>query len=277
MRAQEHDLGVCSWSLRPAGMAELVESVRQLGLSHVHLALGKLVSLDDKQRHTELDHLRGSGLTFTAGMIGFPGEDYSTLPRIRLTGGFVPDESWSVRRQLMLEASRIAEELGITLLTTHAGFIPPSNHVDYPKLLGRVAELAESLRQRNIVLALETGQESASELLQFLNDLPGENVAVNFDPANMLLYGSGDPIEAVTTLSRHIRHVHIKDAVASKRQGIDWGAEVPIGAGEVIFGELLPALEWIDYTGPLVIERESGDDLVADIRSAIEFIQGIAK
>lgn len=137
--------------------------------------------------------------------------------------------------------------------------------------------MAESLRQRNIVLALETGQESASELLQFLNDLPGENVAVNFDPANMLLYGSGAPIEAITTLSRHIRHVHVKDAVASKRQGIEWGTEVPIGTGEVIFGELLPALEWIDYTGPLVIEREAGDDPVSDIRSAIEFIQGITK
>jgi L-ribulose-5-phosphate 3-epimerase len=258
-------------------MAELVESVRQLGLSHVHLDLGKLVFLDDKQKHLELGHLRGGGLTFTAGMIGFPGEDYSTLPSIRHTGGFVPDESWSIRRQLTLAAARIAEELGLTILTTHAGFIPHSNHMDYPKLLGRVAELAKALRERNILLALETGQESASELLQFLNDLPGGNVAVNFDPANMLLYGSGDPIEAVATLSRHIRHVHIKDAVASKTPGIEWGSEAPIGTGEVVFEELLPALSKIGYTGPLVIEREAGDDRLADIRSAIEFVQRLAK
>jgi len=258
-------------------MAELVELVRQLGLSHVHLALGRIVSLDDEQKNMELGHLRGSGLTLTAGMIDFPWEDYSTLPRIRLTGGFVPDEFWSVRRHLTLEAAKIAEELGMSVLTTHAGFIPPSNHVDYPKLLGRVAELAESLRQRKILLALETGQESASELLQFLNDLPGGNVAVNFDPANMLLYGSGDPIEAVATLSRHIRHVHIKDAVASKKHGIEWGTEVPIGTGEVNFEDLLPALNEINYTGPLVIERDAGDERISDIRSAIEFMQGLAK
>jgi sugar phosphate isomerase/epimerase len=258
-------------------MAELVDSVRQLGLSHVHLALGRLIFLDDKQKHMELGHLRASGLTFTAGMIGFPGEDYSTIARIRLTGGFVPDEFWNIRRQLTLEAAKIAEELGLKILTTHAGFIPPSNHVDYPKLLGRVAELAKSLKQRNILLALETGQESASELLQFLNDLPGGNVVVNFDPANMLMYGSGDPIEAISTLSRHIHHVHIKDATASTKPGIDWGKETPIGTGEVIFEELLPAFNKINYTGPLAIEREAGEEPIADIRSAIEFLQKLPK
>ncbi len=277
MQVQKHDLGICSWSLKPLGMAELVNSVRQLGLSHVHLALGKLVFLDDKQKHMELGHLRASGLTFTAGMINFPGEDYSTLPRIRLTGGFAPTNSGTCRRQLTLEAAKIAEELALTILTTHAGFIPPSNHVDYPKLLNRVAELAKSLHHRNILLALETGQESASELLQFLNDLPGGNVAVNFDPANMLLYGSGDPIQAVATLSRHIRHVHIKDAVASKKHGIEWGTEVPIGTGEVMFEELLPALNKIDYTGPLAIEREAGENRMTDLRSAIDFLQKLPK
>jgi L-ribulose-5-phosphate 3-epimerase len=277
MRIQVHDLGVCSWSLKPSGMAQLVDSVSQLGLSHVHLALAKLIFLDDKQKHLELGHLRASGLTFTAGMIGFPGEDYSSIPRIRLTGGFLPDEFWNIRRQLTLEVAKLAEQLSIKILTTHAGFIPPSNHVDYPKLLARVAELAGALKQRNILLALETGQESASELLQFLNDLPAGNVAVNFDPANMLMYGSGDPIEAVAILSRHIRHVHIKDAIASKKPGIDWGIETPIGSGEVIFEELLPALNKINYTGPLVIEREAGDEPIADIRSAIDFLQQLPK
>jgi sugar phosphate isomerase/epimerase len=256
-------------------MAELVESAHQLGVSHVHLALGPLVFLDDKQKHLELGQIRAGGLALTAGMIGFPGEDYSTITRIRLTGGFLPDESWNIRRRLTVEAAKVAEELGLTMLTTHGGFIPPSNHADYPELLGRVAELAKSLREHNIVLALETGQESASELLQFLNDLPAGNVAVNFDPANMLLYGTGDPVEAVRTLSRHIRHVHIKDAVASENPGIDWGEEVPIGTGDVDFEELLLALRDIDYTGPLIIEREAGRNQMQDIRSAIAFMQGL--
>lgn len=276
MQVQDHDLGVCSWSLHPAGMGELVESVSQLGLSHVQVALGALVFLDDKQKHLELGQLRAGGLALTAGMIDFPGEDYSSVARIRLTGGFLPDESWNIRRRLTVEAAKLAEELGLKLLTTHAGFIPPSNHADYPKLLGRVAELAKLLRERNVMLALETGQESASELLQFLNDLPAGNVAVNFDPANMLLYGTGDPIEAVRTLSRHIRHVHIKDAVAAEKPGIEWGQEVPIGTGDVDFEELLLALRDIDYAGPLVIEREAGRNRMEDIHSAIAFMQSLS-
>ncbi len=276
MQVQSHDLGICSWSLRPGGMAELVELVNQLGLSHIHLALGPLVLLDDKQKHLELGHLRAGGVTLTAGMIGFPGEDYSSIARIRLTGGFLPDESWNIRRRLTLEAANLAEQLGVTLLTTHGGFIPPSNHADYPKLLGRVAELAKSLRERNVMLALETGQETASELLQFLNDLPAGNVAVNFDPANVLLYGTGDPIEAIRTLSRHIRHVHIKDAVVAQKPGIEWGKEVPIGAGAVDFEQLLLALHDIDYAGPLAIEREGGRHRMDDIRSAIAFLQSLS-
>src|SRR5271170_1833131 len=150
MQIRSHDLAVCSWSLPSAGIRELVQSVDELGLSHVHLALARLLFLDDKQKHFELGQLRAGGISLTAGMIAFPGEDYSTLARIRVTGGFVPDETWELRRQLTLAAARLAQELGLTLLTTHAGFIPPSDHADYPKLLKRVAEVAASLAEVGI-------------------------------------------------------------------------------------------------------------------------------
>jgi L-ribulose-5-phosphate 3-epimerase len=276
MRIRSHDLAVCSWSLPSPGMRELVQSVAELGLSHVHLALAPLLFLDDKQKHFELGQLRDGGLSLTAGMIAFPGEDYSTLARIRVTGGFVPDETWDLRRQLTLAAARLAQELGLSLLTTHAGFIPPSDHADYPKLLKRVAEVAASLAEVGITLALETGQETASELLQFLNDLPVRNVGVNFDPANMILYGSGDPIEAIETLDRHIRHVHIKDAVASENPGMDWGQLTQVGAGQVDFHEMLTALSDIDYSGPLAIEQESGRRTLDEIRSAIAYLQSLS-
>lgn len=275
MQIHGHDVGVCSWSLRPAGMRELIESLKQLNLSHVHLGLGPLIFLDDKRKHFELGQLRESGLTITAGMIGFPGEDYSSIARIRLTGGFVGDEAWALRRQLTLQAGKLANELGLRILTTHAGFIPPSNHVDYPKLLSRIGELSKALAELNVALALESGQESASELLQFLNDLPGENVGVNFDPANMILYGQGDEIEAIETLGRHIRHVHVKDAAASDKPGIEWGTEVPIGTGEVDLAEFIVALGEVGYTGPLIIERETGTRGLDEIRAAIDALKSV--
>jgi sugar phosphate isomerase/epimerase len=258
-------------------MRELVISIGELGLSHVHLALAPLLFLDDKQKHFELGQLRAAGISLTAGMIAFPGEDYSTLSRIHATGGFVPDETWPLRRQLTLAAGKLAQELGLTLLTTHVGFIPPSDHEDYSKLLKRVAEVATGLAETGITLAMETGQETASELLQFLNDLPVRNVGVNFDPANMILYGSGDPIDAIETLDRHIRHVHIKDAVASENPGMDWGRTMPVGSGEVDFREFLTALNDIGYSGPLAIEQESGRRRMEDIRATIDFLKHLSE
>jgi len=273
MQIRSHDLALCSWSLPSGGMQQLVASLRTLGLSHSQLALEPLLFLDDKQKHLELGHLRASGINLTAGMIYFPGEDYSTIARIHMTGGFLPDETWTLRRQLTLQAAKLAHELGLSILTTHIGFIPPSDHADYSKLLERIAEIASALAPLNILLAMETGQETAPGLLQFLNDLPVRNIGVNFDPANMILYGAGDPIEAIHTLGRHIRHVHLKDAIPSDIPGTNWGHQTPLGAGKVDFPELLAALNTVGYAGPLAIEQESGHRRLEDIQSAIQFLQ----
>jgi L-ribulose-5-phosphate 3-epimerase len=280
MQIDSHDLGVCSWSLNAAGTGDLTAAVKELGLSHLQLALAPLLFLDDKQKHRELGFLRGSGLAITAGMIGFPGEDYSTISRIRATGGFVPDDAWTLRRQLTIQAAKLAHELGISILTTHVGFIPQSNHEDYPKLIDRVAQISAALGELGVTLAMETGQETASELLQFLNDLPnefpGRNAGVNFDPANMILYGSGNPIEAIRILDRHIRHVHVKDAMASDEPGVLWGKQVPVGHGEVDWGEFLGALREVGYRGPLVIEQETGRQRLELVREAITTLRKAA-
>src|SRR5205814_6836534 len=120
--------------------------------------------------------------------------------------------------------------------------IPASSEAGYATMLERVGEIAASLEPLGVALGMETGQETAPELLQFLNDLRSRNVFVNFDPANMVLYGAGDPIEAIRILGRHIRHVHVKDATASEQPGTVWGAEVPFGTGEVDVSDFVAAL-----------------------------------
>src|ERR1700677_471119 len=100
MKIASHDLAVCSWSLNPSGMEELVNSVRELGLAHVQLALRPLLFLDDKQKYRELGILGNSGLALTAGMISFPGEDYSTIAKIRAPGGFLADVGRNIRPHL---------------------------------------------------------------------------------------------------------------------------------------------------------------------------------
>lgn len=267
MKLGPHDIAVCSWSLRPHDTQDLAEKVRSLGLRHVQLALGHLIQLDDRRKAQQLGHLRG--LEFTAGMIAFPGEDYSTIEAIRRTGGFAPGGDWPIRRRLTREAGRLAVELGIRIVSTHVGFIPPPEDPEHQEMISRVRETAADFAKLNLELAMETGQERADELLAFLQALNAPNVGVNFDPANMLLYGAGDPIAAVGTLAGHIRHVHVKDALESKAPGREWGREVPFGAGQVNPAAFLTALRAIGYVGPLAIEREAGDSRMEDVRTAI--------
>jgi sugar phosphate isomerase/epimerase len=92
----------------------------------------------------------------------------------------------------------------------------------------------------------------------------------------MILYGAGDPIDAIRTLSRHIRHVHVKDGTASSRPGQEWGEEVPFGTGQVGPKQFLAALDRIDYRGPLAIEREAGSQRMADVKTAIESLRQAA-
>ena len=120
-----------------------------------------------------------------------------------------------------------------------------------------------------MVLLMETGQETAQDLRNCLEDLDHPALGVNFDPANMILYGKGDPIEAVKTLAPWIRHVHIKDATASNTVG-EWGTEVPWGDGEVEGKKFVQTLDEIGFSGTLAIEREAGDSRSHDIKLAVK-------
>lgn len=273
MQIHGHDIGVCSWSLQPRDMRDLVAKVKALGLDHVQLSLIPLLNAEPNQRDAEIAVLRGSGLIVTAGMVGFAGEDYTSIASIRKTGGYVPDARFEERRDFTLRAAKLCAELGLKCFSTHAGFIPNSDSPDYEKIVKRLGQVADSIAPFNVTLLLETGQETASELLQYLNDLTRKNVKVNFDPGNMILYGAGDPIDAIRILGRHIGHVHLKDAVGSDQPQLKWGAEVPLGAGQVSPAKLLAALESAGYKGPLVFEREAGETQARDIQAGIEALR----
>ena len=163
------------------------------------------------------------------------------------------------------------------MVSTHIGFVPASNEPAYQTMIGRLREVADLFAQHGLSLAMETGQEAASELLQFLNDVARANVVVNFDPANMLLYGAGNPVDAVRVLGRHVQHVHIKDAICSNQPGTRWGEEVAFGKGQVNAQAFLTTLRSGGYRGPLVIEREAGATRVADVQHAIGVLEAVLR
>lgn len=271
MNESNECIGVCTWSLQPENPADLIQAVKALGISHVQLAMSPMIE-DAGTWGGAVTELRAAGIEVDSGMFSPIGEDYTTLDSIRKTGGIVPDEHWEANLKLATEIAAIARREGIKTVTFHAGFVPhDETDPDYAKLRDRLIALAGVFAEAGCDLLLETGQETAEDLLTFLDAVDQQNVGVNFDPANMILYRKGDPIEAVAKLLARIRQVHIKDATAATATG-EWGAEVPSGTGEVDWARFFKVLGDAGYDGQFVIEREAGDDRAGDIATARDLV-----
>jgi sugar phosphate isomerase/epimerase len=269
-------LAVCSWSLQPPSPSVLFQSLRAIGLNRIQIALDPIVREPAVWGRFSEECAR-EGMLLASGMFGTIGEDYSTMESIKRTGGLAPDIHWAENLRHIALAAREAAKLNLKLVTFHAGFLPhdPADP-DFAKLLGRLREVASVFADQGLDLALETGQESAPVLEEFLHMLARPNVGVNFDPANMILYDKGDPIQSLRTLAPFLRQCHIKDAIRTTAPG-EWGSEVPVGQGQVDWKAFLSTLKAVGFTGDCCIEREAGNQRVEDIRTAREQIEKIAQ
>src|SRR5437660_1327286 len=193
-------LAVCSWSIQPTDPNNLVAQLQVIGISRVQIALDSI-----RERPSVwgkiLEVFRRNNITLVSGMFGTVGEDYSTMESIRRTGGLVPDSTWDENWKNIQANAAIAKSLNLKLVSFHAGFLPhDEKDPNYKKLLERIRRVAGVFGSQEIDLAFETGQETADVLNGFLKTLQSSNIGVNFDPANMILYEKGDPIEALRAL-----------------------------------------------------------------------------
>lgn len=221
--------------------------------------------------------LAGEEFTLVTVFASYVGESYADIPTVQRTVGFIPPETRAERERRTLELSDFAAALGAPAIACHIGFVPEdSSHPDYAAVRDVVRRIADRAASHGQFFALETGQEPAEILLRFLRDVDRPNVRVNFDPANMILYGSGDPVQALDVLGPYVISVHAKDG--------DWppkdkpgalGTERPLGQGSVGIERFLAKLKQIGYTGTLNIEREVEDpeQKWRDIREAVSLLR----
>ena len=189
-------LAVCTWSLQPTSPQDLLAKLQPTGVRRVQLALDPLRDDPVGWGHTPA-LLRQEGIEIVSGMFGCVGEDYSTLETIRVTGGIAPDATWEQNWQNIQATASLAQQLGLKLVTFHAGFLPHEvSDPNFARLKQRLVQTADAFAAHGIALGLETGQETAAVLSEFLRQLASPNVGVNFDTANMLMYDKGNPIEA---------------------------------------------------------------------------------
>ena len=267
----ESRLAVCSWSLQPETPESLVAHLREIGIPRVQLALDPLRENPAAWGKTA-ELFVAQGIEIVSGMFGTIGEDYSSLDAIKETGGVVPDKHWDANWANIQAVAGIAAALDLKIVTFHAGFLPhEESDPGFAKLLGRLTKIADVFDANDNDLGFETGQETADTLRLFLEKLNRPSVGVNFDPANMILYGKGDPIDALETLAPFLKQCHIKDATMTRDPGTG-GMEGTVGTGEGDWPAFFSTLAKVDFRGHCCIEREADEQRAADIRTAREFI-----
>lgn len=255
---------------------EIVESVAAFGVSCGQLGVHGAADLAPDAAERWRAALDRSGLEVVTAFQSFEGESYASIPVCAQTVGYVPPATRREREQRTYAVSDFARSLGIPGVAAHIGCLPedPSD-AEHRAVLELVRRVCDHCARNGQTFALETGQEPAAALLEFLHAVDRPNVGVNFDPANMILYGSGEPMEALRTLREHVLTVHCKDGTWPETPG-EWGRETPLGDGDVGMERYVRTLREIGYAGPLVIEREIvGEEQRADIGRAIALLNRI--
>lgn len=246
---------------------KMIRAVKSLGLRNGHLGFTGAVDLSglgDVYKKALADE----DFAVTAVFAAYDGESYADIPTVQDTVGFIPPATREAREKRTYEVVDMTAAIGVPIFACHVGFVP-EDHADptYIPVRDLVRRICDYCATKGITFALETGQEPAESLLHFLEDVDRPNLKLNFDPANLILYGTSEPISALKLVGKHVVSIHCKDGNwPDKSKPGTLGTEMPLGEGSVGMGAFIDTLKEIGYTGPLTIEREVSLDQDMDDR-----------
>lgn len=245
-----------------------LRAIKALGMRCGHLGFAGHVPLNVDVASKWRSVADAEDFGITAVFAAFEGESYADAPTVQRTVGFIPRETRTEREKRSLQVVDAASTMGVPIFACHIGFVPEDHtHPDFIAVRDMVRRICDHAAQYNVFFALETGQETAQSLLHFLDAVERRNLKVNFDPANMILYGTAEPIPSLELLAPHVVSVHCKDGnwPPKDKPGM-LGTEMPLGEGQVGMERFVATLKKIGYTGPLTIEREVSLDQDMDDR-----------
>jgi L-ribulose-5-phosphate 3-epimerase len=273
------EIGLMFWAGEDARAT--LKEVKQFGVRAGQIGFGGELSLEGAAEQWD-EALKAEKFTVVTAFCSYIGEDYSDIPTVLRTVGLVPPATRAERIARTKAVSDVAAKLGIDSVACHIGFIPHDPDAPlYAEMRDVALELCYHCHKNGQFFTLETGQEPPKVLLRFLEDVHHPNLKINFDPANMILYGTGEPVEALDVLGKHVASVHCKDGDWPPREHPEaLGEERPLGEGTVDFPAFIAKLKEIGYRGPLNIEREgnlSKEQRANDIRRAISLLRTLTE
>lgn len=247
-----------------------LDSIQIAGVYEEWLAPGETAR---KASDSFFELFRKYGISVPAMFLSYPNQDWQH-PREGI--GIVPEKTRAERMLLSCRQMNWAKRYGIRYITCHVGFVPEGKNEFYDRFIGEMKQLARFAASNDQQFLFETGTETAAGLKHILHDIGEPNLGINFDPANLLIYGKDDPAALVDQLADRIRVIHCKDADPAEA-GAARGKETVLGKGSTHFAELLKKLLAGGFRGPLIIERELplGPEQEKDIAEAVEFIRSV--
>ena len=216
------------------------------------------------------------GVRITGLWAGWPGPKVWDFVEGPSTLGLVPAACRAERVEVLKRAGEFARGLGVPAVITHLGFIPENaSDPAFRDVADAVRDVAEHLGELGVEFWFETGQETPVTMLRLIRTVGTDNLGLNLDPANLILYGRGSPIDSLDVFGEYVRNVHAKDGMYPT-DPMKLGKEVKVGQGRVRFPEFVKRLGEIGFVGEYIIEREiSGEEQRRDIADTVEYLRAL--
>ncbi|AEV29358.1 sugar phosphate isomerase/epimerase [Sphaerochaeta pleomorpha str. Grapes] len=253
--------------------AKFVE-VKEMGMDNCQLVCWDHLAFTDAMADKINKAVVSQQMEITAFWCGWDGPKVWDFYDGPLTLGLVPTAYRAQRLEILLQGCDFAKKIQVRDVVTHVGFLSENpNDAVYAEVLAALRPLVEKCKTNGQYFLFETGQETPVTLKRVLQDLGSENVGVNLDPANLLMYGKANPIDALDVFGKYVRGVHGKDG-EYPTDGHRLGAEVPLGKGKVDYPRFIAKLKEVGYDGSITIEREiSGEEQIKDILEAKKLLE----
>ncbi len=255
---------------------EEMEKVSKLGFKSIQLSAWNENLFTDEYAekiNAKLAELDMEVSTFWCGWCSPGVWDFYEGPH---TLGLVPVTYRFDRLRTLRRGSDFAKKLGVVNVATHVGFLPEvPTTTEYHSLVSSLKHLAQYFKSNGQYFLFETGQETPVTLLRTIQDIGLDNLGINLDPANLIMYGKANPVDALEVFGQYVRDIHGKDG-CYPTDGRYLGLEKPMGEGKVNYPAFVAKLKEIGYNGPITIEREiSGDEQIKDILRAKKMLEDL--
>ena len=253
-----------------------IKKVRELGFDYCQIVCWEMSLHTEENKEKILSACKEHGVAISSYWAGW------CTPRIwnfvdgPSTIGIVPEQYRAGRLEELKRGSDFAKTLGVDKVATHVGFVPENpRDPNYPGVVAAVKEIADYCKANGQSFLFETGEETPITLLRLIEDTGCDNLGVNYDTANLILYGKANSADAITIFGKYVMDTHIKDGFYPT-SGKNLGREVKVGEGLANIPEVIKRLRDAGYKGNYIIEREiSGEQQTADIIDTIAFLRRI--